>query len=258
MKQIKLNLGLMLGSVLAVSVLAVGPVSARGINSGNTSGSGSTSGSTETAETTSGGTSAPTTETHSSTSGTGTATETEHAPETQTETEPTTGKVDDLRSRAAKMLATDRQDKKPASTAAERQKACQARQANLNTKITNFGAQGTRHLTSLNSTYDKIKAFQTANQLNVADYATLVAAADAQQASATTAVAALKTVTVTIDCSSPDPAASVATVKSAVKNARVALQSYRTSIKNVLVALMTAKEAAHDSSTSTDTQGATQ
>jgi len=168
----------------------------------------------------------------------------------------TTGDVSTLRGEAKQLLATERQNKKQHSVA-DRQKACTAREANLNNKITNYGAQATRQLTRLNDTYAKLQAYQADKQLSAADYASLVTAADAQKVGATAAVNALSALTVKIDCSSTDPAASVATVKTAVKNARTALQDYRKSIKAVLVTLMTAKSTTSSDNPSTSTDNAT-
>jgi chromosome segregation ATPase len=262
MKHLKTNLGLLAASVAAVSVLAVGPVSAaKGSGSDDltqgTSTSTSTSGSTEVETHSSGSTSgsgsgsgtsssSSTTVTTNKSGGSGSS----HESETKTETEhgvtvseaSTTGDVSTLRGEAKQLLETERQNKKQHSVE-DRQKACTTREADLNKKITNYGTQATRQLTRLNDTYAKLQAYQADKKLSAADYAALAAAADGQKTTATAAVDALTSLTVKIDCSSTDPAASVATVKSAVKNARTALQDYRKSIKAVLVSLMTAKSA---------------
>ena len=86
----------------------------------------------------------------------------------------------------------------------------------------------------------------------VANYDTLVATAKTKQAAAQSAVNELKALDVTIDCTQPDPASTVATLKAAVQKARSALQDYRASIKDVVVAL---KGASTSTSDSTNTEG---
>jgi hypothetical protein len=152
-----------------------------------------------------------------------------------------TGRIQELRERAKTKLTEDRKEKKTAVKAEGKQKACEARVKNLNKKVKNFGAAAQRHLDRLDKTYDKLQAFQEEKKLNADQYDALVKIADEKKTAATEAVAALKEVAVDIDCTSTDPAESVATVKEAVKNARVSLQQYHTSVKNVLVELMTSK-----------------
>jgi hypothetical protein len=221
MKQFKRNLQLALATLFAVSGLAVVPVFAHeGSDSGN-SGSG---GSDRKAVTVSSEVSDSSSDDSSDTS----------------EDKPT-GRLEELRLRAKKELSEDRAQKKEARKTEAKQKSCEAREANLNKKVKNFGAAAQRHLDRLDKTYAKLKAYQEEHKLNADQYEALVAVADAKQEAAKAAVEALKTVAVDIDCTSSDPAESVATVKAAVKNARTALQQYHTAVKDVLVELMTSK-----------------
>ncbi|HEX8182400.1 MAG TPA: hypothetical protein VF575_02245 [Candidatus Saccharimonadales bacterium] len=218
--RIKIQIGMTLVSVLAAGMLAVVPASARGMNSGGD----------DTADM------AVISESSQPSAESGT--------ETEADKQNTTGKVEDLRQRAQKKVQADRQEKKSEKTLAVRQKACQAREANLNKKIVNYSRNAKNHLAKYDTTLTKLQDYQTEKQLTVPSYDSLAAAAVTEKSQATAAVEALSAVSVDIDCTVSDPAASVAVVKEAVKNARTALQSYRTSVKAVLVALMTAKQTA--------------
>jgi hypothetical protein len=226
----------MVSSVSVIALLAVAPVGAErspGTSSDSTSGSIATT----TAE-----------DTTTTTSGTGT---------TET-TDSSSGKVSDstkaaLQAQAKTLLVTERQDHKEHTTA-QRQQSCQAHQAEINTRAKNYAAAAQRHLDTFNSIFTKVQAFQTSKQLNVTNYDTLVAAATAKQTAAQTAVDALKSVDTTLDCTQADPANQVAALKTAVINARTALQDYRAAIKDVIVAL---KGASTSTSTSTSTDSST-
>lgn len=155
------------------------------------------------------------------------------------------GETKDLKERAQKLLAEKRRDGKT-KTLAERQKSCQARQAEVLKRSENYSRNAQRHLNNFNGIYDKVLAFQANKKLAAANFDQLKAAADAQKATAEAAVAALSGSDVTIDCTSSDPAAAVATLKTAVANARTALQDYRAAVKNIIVALQAAKNTASD------------
>jgi hypothetical protein len=225
-KQIIKNLSFALGSVSAVAVLTVAPVWAEhGVSAeGDTTSTNSHSG-----------------------PGTGPAT-TNTTPEPDDSTE-----VKDLRLQAKQLLQTKRQTVKEHTTT-EKQKACEAHQAEVNHRSAKYAAAAQRHLDVFNKIFTRVQDFQTTKKLNVPDYDTLVATATAKQTAAQAAVDALKAVDVKLDCTQTDPANSVATLKTAVANARTALQDYRKAIKDVVVALKGASTAASsDTSTSTTT-----
>lgn len=159
---------------------------------------------------------------------------------------------DSLHAEAARLLAKDRQNRK-ASTVEDRQKACQAHQAEITTREANYAKAAQRHYDTFTSIYGKVLAFQDGKQLSVSNFDDLKAAVDAKQALAQTAVSALKSSDVKVDCTATDPAAFVATLKTAVANARTALQDYRAAIKNMVVALQGASTGNHDDTTTTST-----
>lgn len=265
MRKITSQLGILAVSVLSIGVLAGVPVYAQ---------HGSDESTTTTTTTTSGGDSSTISAGADSTSGSGsgsgsgssgssrtetsTTSDTRHSGETteavETETEGTsnddTGK---LRDEAAKLLEQKREGKSTKSTE-DRQKACQAHQSELDAKISNYSVQAQKHLDTFTSIFTKVQQFQKDKGLSAANYGALVAIAQSKQTDAQGVVDALKAVSVTVDCSSNDPASAVATVKTAVKAAREALQAYRSSIKDVVVALQNAQDNSSAKTSETENQ----
>jgi hypothetical protein len=121
-----------------------------------------------------------------------------------------------------------------AQAIANRQKHCAKLQNKVNKQIANFSSNAQSHLSVFNSVYSKVQTYATDKKVTSTEYQSLVTTANTQQASATQAVDALKSVAVTVNCSQPDPASSLATVKSAVDSTRTALQAYQQAIKAVI------------------------
>ena len=157
--------------------------------------------------------------------------------DSETETE-----VQHLRTDAKDQLEAERKNGAEHSLL-QRQNACKAHETEINNRVTNYAAAAQRHLDVFTGILTKVQNFYTSKGLNVAAYPALLAAAQAKQADAQTAVDALKALDVSIDCTQPDPAQTVATVRAAVKNARTALQAYRAAIKDVIVVLHGASSA---------------
>ncbi|MBC7581399.1 hypothetical protein H7097_00845 [Aeromicrobium sp.] len=151
---------------------------------------------------------------------------------------------DSLKNRAAKLLADKRQTGKQRTTE-QRQKACQARETGIDTRLDALGTRAQRHLDAFNSLFSKVQTYQTTAQLEVSNFDSLVADTTAKQATATAATAALSSLAGTkIDCASPDPASTLANVKVATTDARTSLQAYRASLKTLVKTLLTAKATA--------------
>jgi chromosome segregation ATPase len=214
------QLGLLFAALLSICVIAAMPVAAdQGSDSG---GSGSGDGSSTTSGDSSGGSSSASGETGGSNDG-------------QTSSEVET-QVGTLQKEAKDLLTNDRKGHQTQSIA-NRQKACEARAANINKRVSDYSAAAQRHLDTFTSILTRLQTFYTSKNLNVSTYASLLAAAQAKQSAAQTAVDALKMLDTNINCSQSDPAQTVAAMKQAVDNARTALQAYRTAIKDLIIAL---------------------
>jgi hypothetical protein len=149
-------------------------------------------------------------------------------------------KVGELRTQAQQELQTERKAK-PEHTEAQRQKSCTDHQTDINNRITSLGKNAQKHLNDFSATFTKVEAFQTKQHLAANDYASLQNTALTDQVIASNAVNTLSSLTVTIDCSATDPAASVATVKQAANDAKIALLTFRTDIKAMITSLQAAK-----------------
>ena len=115
-----------------------------------------------------------------------------------------------------------------------RQKRCESLQTMLNKQIGKFSQNAQSHLETFNAVYTKVQSYAGNAKVSTATYSSLVATANTQQAAATQAVDALKSVAVTVNCSEADPASSLTTIKEAVDSTRTALQGYQKAIAAVI------------------------
>ncbi|MBX4190719.1 hypothetical protein KW794_01385 [Candidatus Saccharibacteria bacterium] len=141
-------------------------------------------------------------------------------------------------------------------TVAERQKACTARQNNLNKKMANSVSWAKKHKSVIDTAYARVKAFHDSKKLEVSNYDTLTAAVDLAQANAQTSIEALETLNVKVDCTSQTPASSVSAFKQAVKDTRDSLKDYRKALVSLITALKGASTGTHteDSSPTNNTE----
>lgn len=130
-----------------------------------------------------------------------------------------------------------------AQTQEKRKQLCENRKKAIDNKLNAFTAAADKHLARLNGAYTKLKDYQTNRNVTVPNYDSLTATADAKQQAATEAVAALKSVSSGVDCSSADVSVQLKTVKEAGATARNALKAYRTSLHDILVGLAQATKA---------------
>lgn len=173
--------------------------------------------------------------------------------ESQTHSNQQTADDSSLHGRAAQLLKEKRQNHKEHSQA-QRQEACQQHKDAIDSRFEALGDKSGRYLNGFDNIFTKLQAYKTKKQLDVANYDQLVADVTAKQSAATAAVTALNEQSgPKIDCSVNDPAASVAAVKTATKDAREALQAYRASLKTLAKALHDAKKAAHGADTTNTT-----
>lgn len=175
-------------------------------------------------------------------------TNTDTTTETMTETDtPDQSRVQErlraANSEAEKTIEQIRERAKTAEhTQTQRHLLCQNREQSMNTKINALKSAATSQLGNLDSAFMKLKAYQSTNNVTVANFEDLVAAANTQQQTATNEVAALGSAAVNVDCTSEDVAVQLGTIKVATAAARTALKDYRTALHNILVALAEATQ----------------
>jgi hypothetical protein len=231
MKEIKEKFTLLGVSLVSVMALAIMPVAAQGSGS---SGSGSTSDSGKP------------TSLALVPGGLKTEAETQATTEAESQRPEVQNRVELLHSQAkldiAKMRAENK-DTKETKTAEQRQKVCENRQKAVDNKLSAFSNAANDHLTRLNNVFTKLQDYHTANPTAASNYATLLAAARANQTTAIEAVATLKATNTSFSCTATtDPAAGLRAAKTAAANARDALKAYRTSLKDIVVAFAQAKD----------------
>jgi hypothetical protein len=166
--------------------------------------------------------------------------------ENEQETQHSMTLRDQFKQTAQTKIKTEMQDKAKVHTAAQRKQSCEARKTHLTNRMNNAVAAAQRHKQVFDSIYTKIKNFHDSKNLNVANYTTLTAAADAAQQDAADQIAALKALDISVDCTQTDSlATNISAFQTAVKSTRDSLKAYR----KALVAITT---ALHGASTSTD------
>lgn len=136
----------------------------------------------------------------------------------------------------------------------ERKKSCESRLANLNARVTKKSADAEKHMGVFTKIYTRVTDFYTTKNLKVTNYAELTAKVDVAQTNAEKAIQTLKSTTIPADCSDVNAVTTqIATYQSALKDAREALKVYRTSIKDLIVAV---KSSIEDDTTSTSSDDA--
>jgi hypothetical protein len=176
----------------------------------------------------------------------------------ETETEQETEKSQTLREQFKQEAQTKVQGevkaKVQAKTAEQKQQACTARKANLTKRMNNAVTAAQRHKDTFDKIYTKVQAFKTSKNLTVANYDSLKAAADAAQSDATTKIAALKALNVSVDCTQTDSLATIITAfQTAEKATRDSLKDYRKAVVALITALHDANKTTTDDSSTNAT-----
>jgi chromosome segregation ATPase len=169
---------------------------------------------------------------------------------TETESNDTQGQTE-LRHKGQQMVTELEQEHKSGKSAAEKTKACEAHKQGLTNKFSHITTNATNLETKIGTFLTRAETYQSTNNVTVANWDTLVAAANTAKTNADTAIANLKAVTPTLDCNSTSVASDVATFKAAAQTTRDALKAYKTAVKDVFVALMNAKGDSTDTTTTT-------
>ena len=149
---------------------------------------------------------------------------------------------------------------KKEKTAEQRLKICEVRKTSIDNKLSAFDNHAGQKLAQFNTIFTRVQTFKSEKQLQVTNYVALVGTATQKQTIAAESVAALKALTASFDCSTTDPAATVAAIKAAASDTRAALQAYRQAIKDIVVALAQVNKtskAGDSSATGTDTSTTT-
>jgi len=164
----------------------------------------------------------------------------------KTETENETNDTADdsqssLHQKGASMLAELQKAHKSTKTTAQLEKRCVAHKQGLTKKFAAITTNSQRAQDRISDILTKVAAYQQTNNVQTANYTSLLTAAQTAQTTSAASIAALKAVTPTLDCNSTSTASDVATFKVAAQQVRTDLKAYRTAVKAVVADLRAAK-----------------
>ena len=143
----------------------------------------------------------------------------------------------------AKVKAQQRREQAQTKLQDAKLKACENKEQAIKRIMARTSERGQKHIELFSTIANRVKTYHDNKNLNAENYVTLVAEADAKKAAALTAVEALKSTD--FSCSSEDPKGNVQLFKDVKKEMLSALQAYRTSVKNLIVAVAQAQDKAN-------------
>jgi hypothetical protein len=134
-----------------------------------------------------------------------------------------------------------------------KQKKCQEKQADINNRLKKIAERGQKQLELFSNIATKTETFYTTKNLSVSNYDTLVSAINDKKAAAQATVDKITSDSTTFTCDDTTTAKSqLAGFKTDLKAEISALKEYRTSVKNLIVAV---KSAAGQSQEQTNANG---
>ena len=136
---------------------------------------------------------------------------------------------------------TEIKQERKVQTADQRKKVCQVRKQGLTNRSDRIVSNSKRIQNRIDGILQKAIDYKTSNNLNPADWDSLVAAAQSAQSTSSTSIAALESLKPTVDCNSTTVANDVSTFKTAAATTRDNLKAYRDSVKAVLKSLAEVK-----------------
>ena len=157
------------------------------------------------------------------------------------ETTPTTVATTETEQTTTSDTGQTEHHKKAPKSLEDHKKACEAHKQGLTNKFSHIVANSQRIQTRITEVFNKAKAYQTAHNLQPADFSSLVTAAQSAGDTSAASIDALKAVTPTMDCNNISVASDVAKFKEAAATTRHDLKAYRTAVKAVVKSLETAK-----------------
>ena len=168
-----------------------------------------------------------------------------------------TQKTEDTNKTEAHNLLKDLRTAHKEHTAEQRKKNCTAAKDGLEKKLSNLGKNAAKYKTRVDNVFTKAQNYQKNNNVTVDNWDALVTAATDAQTKAAASVAALQSLDVNLDCSASNVADNVATFRTAAKQARDDLKSYKMAVKDLVKALIDAKgTTSSPNASSNSTEGA--
>lgn len=116
-------------------------------------------------------------------------------------------------------------------------KSCEARETAIKTRAGSLNRLSTSMLEKFAAIAKRVQDYYTASGTTVATYDTLVTTIATKKAAVQAALTAAETDVAGFDCSADDPKAHMTQYQKDMKAVKAALKEYRTSIKNLIVAV---------------------
>lgn len=123
-------------------------------------------------------------------------------------------------------------------------KVCENREAKIEKTMTNLQKRGENQIAVFDKIYERLKKFYTDKGYNVTNYSSLMADVEAKRSAAQTSIKEIAGMDKDMKCSSDDPKAPAEAFKAKMKELIDQLKQYRTSIKNMIVAIKSAQSTA--------------
>jgi hypothetical protein len=166
---------------------------------------------------------------------------------TQNTTKTTDPAESENESEREKMPLSDRlEERMEGKLSAIKQRICEKRVNVIKNIMAKAATQGAKHLEVFNKIATRVEEFYVNKKLSVSNYDALVAEVNAKKAAAQTAIDAVKNNT-NFSCDDSNPIGKIDAFNGQVRAMHSALKDYRTSIKNLIVAVKQAAEAAEGS-----------
>lgn len=125
-----------------------------------------------------------------------------------------------------------------------RLRSCEARRDGIQRIMQNAGKRGQDRINLFSTIAQKVEAFYVNKGKTLANYGQLVAAVDAKEAAAQSAVDAVKNADTSFDCNGTNPKATISLFKAELKAQMAALKAYRSAVKDLIVGVKSVQSTA--------------
>ncbi len=143
----------------------------------------------------------------------------------------------------AKTQQADRKAAAHTKLAEAKLKVCQNREKAINNIMGRLGDRGSKQLQVIGKISERTQTFYKEKGKTLTNYDALVADVTVKKAAAEAAVAKIKATSVTFACDGTDPKGAAASFKENLRAQHVAIKSYKTAVKNLIVGVKSVQGA---------------
>lgn len=143
-----------------------------------------------------------------------------------------------------KQKIAENKEKTKAKLDAAKLKVCENREAKIEKTMENLQKRGENQIAVFGKIYERLKKFYTDKGYSVSNYSTLMANVEAKKLAAETTVKEIAAMDKDIKCESDSPKSIAEAFRTKMKELISKLKEYRTSIKDMIVAIKSAQSTA--------------